>query len=209
MDSQDVTAKLVNYFRLLFFKSTFFLPEIYSQPCRNGGTCIEGYGEWSCECPPMVHGRNNCSETLGRTNANHCEAGGTCKDKGLDFECLCPPGRKGKTCEQGMPTVICISKPCKNGGQCVNGDNEYTCNCLMGFTGINCDIGKWQSLFTKPPNNVDECAHTDCGPHGTCVNLPGGFACDCEYGYEGEMCDKGESTLQYTFRDYRTIYIFK
>ena len=43
--------------------------ECNSNPCLNGGSCIEGCSSYSCSCPPEYTG-NNCQEYMGMYDLN-------------------------------------------------------------------------------------------------------------------------------------------
>ena len=49
--------------------------------CLNGGTCVDGVGVFTCECPPLFSGVN-CQEPTDRDPCDRlpCLNGGTCTD---------------------------------------------------------------------------------------------------------------------------------
>ena len=52
-----------------FYRITYFVSDVdecNSNPCENGGTCIDGINEYSCQC------------VAGYTGAN-CETGSSCR----------------------------------------------------------------------------------------------------------------------------------
>ena len=52
----------------VFYQTTYFVSEVdecSSNPCENGGTCIDGINEYSCQC------------VAGYIGAN-CETGSSC-----------------------------------------------------------------------------------------------------------------------------------
>lgn len=69
-----------------------------SNPCHNGGTCIDGDGWFLCSCAPGFTGPV-CKININECNSSPCSDGATCKDKIDGFECICPPGKYGAICE--------------------------------------------------------------------------------------------------------------
>lgn len=75
-----------------------------SEPCMNGGSCIEEGPSFVCVCPPEMSGvlctsgGDRCGSEPGL-----CEDGATCVngEDGLTFTCLCPVGRGGVRCDEG------------------------------------------------------------------------------------------------------------
>lgn len=69
-----------------------------SNPCHNGGTCIDGDGWFLCSCARGFTGPV-CKININECNSSPCSDGATCKDKIDGFECICPPGKFGAICE--------------------------------------------------------------------------------------------------------------
>ena len=76
-----------------------------SSPCKNGGKCISGNGEWTCDCTSQYFG-SNCENERNPCQYIKCLNGGTCLPT-LDFTsyiCSCSKGFQGVLCR--YPDVI-------------------------------------------------------------------------------------------------------
>uniref|UniRef100_A0A8D0CJ36 Delta-like protein n=1 Tax=Scleropages formosus TaxID=113540 RepID=A0A8D0CJ36_SCLFO len=143
-----------------------------SNPCQNGGTCIDGINSFQCFCPDGWEGDlcnvNECSR-------NPCKNGGHCVDLVNDFYCKCADGWKGKTCHSRENQ--CDVSTCSNGGTCYDHGDTFHCVCPPGWTGSTCNTAK---------NNT--CASGPCQNGGTCVGGGDAFTCICKDGWEGPTC---------------------
>ena len=106
-------------------------------PCKNGATCVNSVGGYSCKCPANYKGK-------------HCDEGNINAKKLLetDTNCLC-----FSSILLVLPFVDCfasfidvnecvVKNPCKNGANCENSKGGYKCNCVgKWFTGKHCDQG--------------------------------------------------------------------
>ncbi|XP_012505916.1 PREDICTED: protein crumbs homolog 1 isoform X2 [Propithecus coquereli] len=81
--------------------------ECSSNPCRNGGTCENLPGNYTCRCPSddlsgTFYGGRDCSDVLLGCTRRPCLNSGTCvphfHDGQHGFSCLCPPGYAGSSC---------------------------------------------------------------------------------------------------------------
>lgn len=133
------------------------IDECDSDPCQNGGTCIDKVGEYECECTegqywPAVSGINIFSFEF------HCLVG--CLAAGLQispllsrqFICLCYiPGWTGTNCETDIDECKEFNITCENGGECVNLPGAWFCNCTgTGFEGksiILPDLAFWKCTY--------------------------------------------------------------
>ena len=73
------------------------IDECSSDPCENGGTCIDGLNSYSCQCPAGWTG-STCATNINECNSNPCTNGGTCTDGINSYSCQCPAGWTGSTC---------------------------------------------------------------------------------------------------------------
>lgn len=162
-----------------------------SNPCQNGGQCIDRGSSYQCLCSEGFSG-DNCELSVGRENPcepNPCQNGGQCRVVEDKPVCICPEGFEGEFCEKpkgggtGVPGVPgggggvkspCHPNPCMNGGTCTENGGGYDCTCLTQYSGPNCEI--------------DECEK--CDVHAICVN----GHCRCKHGYYGNgyQCEKGD-----------------
>ncbi|XP_033874495.3 protein jagged-1b-like [Acipenser ruthenus] len=145
-----------------------------SDPCSNGGSCVETSFGYECQCTPGWSGPS-CKTNIDDCAHNPCNHGGTCQDLLNGFKCVCPPQWTGKTCL--IDANECDGNPCVNANSCRNLIGGYFCECMPGWNGQNCDT------------NINEC-HGQCQNGGTCRDLVNGYHCVCPPGYAGELCEK-------------------
>lgn len=152
-----------------------------TNPCQNGGTCIDHVGGYTCTCPPGLSGAV-CEIQSDPCLPSPCQNGGTCAVSGGSYTCTCPAGTSGTNCE----ITPCTSAPCLNGGTCSVEGASFTCACAPGFTGTTCET------------NVDDCSPNPCQNGGTCTDGVNAFTCTCTAGFAGATCgdDVDECALQ-------------
>ncbi|CAB1341242.1 unnamed protein product, partial [Coregonus sp. 'balchen'] len=68
-----------------------------SNPCSNGGSCVETSQGYDCVCG-AGWGGPSCSINVDECSPNPCNHGGTCQDLVNAYKCHCPPQWTGKTC---------------------------------------------------------------------------------------------------------------
>uniref|UniRef100_A0A8C6MBV9 Delta-like protein n=1 Tax=Nothobranchius furzeri TaxID=105023 RepID=A0A8C6MBV9_NOTFU len=141
-----------------------------SNPCRNGGTCIDKVSVYQCICSDGWEDIDDCS-------TNPCHNGGTCRDLVSDFFCECKNGWKGKTCHSRKSESQCDEATCNNGGTCHDEGDTFQCKCSPGWEGTTCNIAKNSSCLPNP-----------CENGGTCVVKGDSFTCVCKEGWEGPTC---------------------
>nr|XP_043903613.1 delta-like protein 4 isoform X1 [Solea senegalensis] len=151
--------------------------ECDSQPCHNGGHCVDSENGYGCVCPPGFEGTRCENKVLTCADAP-CFQRGKCieRNNGNSYICECPAGYTGLNCEKKVDK--CTSLKCTNGGHCVVRGNLRLCSCRSGFTGLRCEI------------NVDECARNPCANGSTCVDRMNDYTCTCPPGYTGRHCDR-------------------
>ncbi|KAJ4440956.1 hypothetical protein ANN_10805, partial [Periplaneta americana] len=107
-----------------------------SQPCLNGGTCVDiGGDSFECHCHARFSG-TLCEIDTDPCASSPCLYGGRCRAENGDFMCECPPRLVGKRCEYGR---YCSPNPCRHGGVCEEGNVGPICKC-RGFTGELCAV---------------------------------------------------------------------
>ncbi|KAM9842180.1 delta-like protein 4 [Aulostomus maculatus] len=152
--------------------------ECDSEPCRNGGYCLESENGFRCECLPGFEG-THCDHKKLTCSDKPCFHDGKCKDQddGHSYTCECPAGYTGLNCEKKVDK--CTSLQCVNGGHCViQGGDLHLCSCRSGFTGLRCEI------------NINDCATNPCANGSTCVDSINDYTCICPPGFTGHHCDK-------------------
>uniref|UniRef100_W5NG98 Delta-like protein n=1 Tax=Lepisosteus oculatus TaxID=7918 RepID=W5NG98_LEPOC len=145
-----------------------------SNPCRNGGTCIDKVSIYQCICSDGWEGVH-CETNINDCRTNPCHNGGTCRDLVNDFYCECKNGWKGKTCHSRESQ--CDEATCNNGGTCYDEGDTFKCMCSLGWEGATCNIAKNSSCLPNP-----------CENGGTCVVSGDSFTCVCKEGWEGSTC---------------------
>ncbi|ODN02982.1 Protein eyes shut [Orchesella cincta] len=157
--------------------------ECRSNPCLNGGSCVDGIASFNCSCPENFAGVF-CEVDLSICEeAFPCQNNGTCtldtrNVTGTGFICSCPPGFTGHQCEIDISVCNTTENVCQNGGKCVDGiGNRFYCECEPGWSGETCHI------------DVDECESQPCLNGGICVNKINDFSCACPFGFTGRACE--------------------
>ncbi|XP_066493893.1 fibulin-7-like [Tiliqua scincoides] len=150
-----------------------------SNPCANGGTCVDGILRYSCLCPSGWSG-STCQVplysywvTLSNSSFHRQPR---CADTPLGSrQCSCDAGfqmRAGGLCQDVDECQIFQSsrhsRICSH--ECVNLPGSYRCTCPEGYQ-LQTD--------KNTCNDVDECAenHHNCSHGQTCINIFGGFRC--------------------------------
>ena len=153
--------------------------ECLSNPCSNGGTCVDEISSYRCECPNGTYGFN-CEFQQNECWSNPCMHGGICHDMMGKYRCQCAPGFRGEQCE----TLIdqCQTNPCANGGTCFTTDiitsgAPFKCRCPKGFYGPRC------------LSHINECDPNPCLNDGLCEDDVNKFHCRCKPGYTGYRCE--------------------
>ncbi|CAH1772850.1 unnamed protein product [Owenia fusiformis] len=69
-------------------------------PCNNGGVCIDGINDYTCNCPEGFTGKNCSTESTNPCDNNPCFNGGECEpiNHNTNFKCHCPLGFTGSRC---------------------------------------------------------------------------------------------------------------
>ncbi|XP_034464842.1 protein eyes shut homolog isoform X2 [Hippoglossus hippoglossus] len=155
------------------------LNDCKSNPCQNGGICVDGADLYQCFCSEGFGGLN-CEINYDECVHGYCANNSTCIDLIADYECICPPGFAGKNCSTSA-SVSCASdvQVCKNGGACSQSPTgEIHCICHPGYHGNDCS------------SSVNQCVSNPCDPEGTllCEELADTYRCVCQHGHTGPHC---------------------
>nr|BAB72021.1 vitelline coat component precursor HrVC120 [Halocynthia roretzi] len=130
----------------------------YTNPCLNGGFCVNAIQGGYCRCPSTATGthcetrviidpiQSPSTSAYCTTYGNRCVNGGSCIDRTTRpaltswYICSCPVGYTGDHCEVGggsqnpdiFHTYYCsrIGNPCQNGGLCVDRSSRPTITSL-------------------------------------------------------------------------------
>uniref|UniRef100_A0A8C7BK93 Fibulin-7 n=1 Tax=Neovison vison TaxID=452646 RepID=A0A8C7BK93_NEOVI len=127
------------------------ISECSSQPCQNGGTCVEGVNQYKCMCPPGRTG-SRCQH-LAQTDVNECElyrqegrprlCMHTCVNTPGSYRCACPSGYRtladGKSCED-VDECVSPQLVCPRGTMCINTGGGFQCvspECPEGSSNVS------------------------------------------------------------------------
>ena len=161
--------------------------ECESSPCLYGGTCLNGVGRYTCQCPHGLAGAQ-------------CEQG-----ESKDFYCfLNSLAYKIVNLLYSVDVIDeCDSSPCVNRATCQNQIFNFSCVCIMGTSGRRCETGMTEyygarlvyAMCIIAVDMVNECSSSPCPNAGYCTDLPGGFHCQCLDGFSGSDCETGKSFI--------------
>uniref|UniRef100_A0A8D0DMD4 Crumbs cell polarity complex component 2 n=1 Tax=Salvator merianae TaxID=96440 RepID=A0A8D0DMD4_SALMN len=122
------------------------IDECASQPCQNGGNCVDGVNGYQCLCLPGYTGVE-CASDVDECEAQPCENGGTCEDGTADYVCHCALGPGGiawggKNCS--VELTGCHNHSCQNEALCIptleSEVHGHTCQCRPGFYDAACSM---------------------------------------------------------------------
>jgi len=170
--------------------------ECDKSPCKNGGTCTNYDGDYSCKCQDGWTG-NNCDQekctgdkcTGYRGTKAKTKSGHTC----LPWSTVGLPELDENYCRNphGMlDDIWCYFKkePRKQWEYCSLGSGCQSC--VHGTCGINackCELGYKGEYCNE---DINECDKSPCKNGGTCTNSDGSYSCKCQDGWTGKNCDQ-------------------
>nr|XP_044991063.1 cubilin [Jaculus jaculus] len=160
-----------------------------SNPCHNGGTCLNMHNSFFCICPRQWEGPL-CSDEINECElysgtALGCQNGATCVKTVGRFSCHCTPETYGPQCAskyndcEGGSKERCVHGICEDLDREQPNQPKYSCICNPGWTlasNNTCTLDQ------------DECSHqpSPCSPLVRCFNTPGSFYCGaCPTGWQG------------------------
>lgn len=130
------------------------------RPCKNGATCYDSFGSYSCSCAPGWTGKDCDTGTAsmapptwhhphGTTTLNISDLLGI-NEVITNYKVLFIYG-----CILVEINECLVIRPCQNGAECVNTPGSYRCICPPGWTGTNCEIGMYkQTGFYADMNEI-------------------------------------------------------
>jgi len=74
--------------------------ECQPSPCRNGGVCIDGVDQFTCECDGTGYDGDLCQTKVDHCLSEPCQHGGTCFDRLTGYVCQCSAQFDGTNCER-------------------------------------------------------------------------------------------------------------
>merc|ERR1719262_718552 len=149
------------------------IDECNSGPCKNGGTCTNRDGSYSCKCQDGWTGIN-CNQDINECDSGPCKNGGTCTNSDGSYSCSCQDGWKGNNCNQGTDTDTCM-------------DKDDNCGDLKKY--VFCKGDHEEYMSKKCAKSCGTCADIDefnsgpCKNGGTCTNSDGSYSCSCQDGW--------------------------
>ncbi|VVC99473.1 unnamed protein product, partial [Leptidea sinapis] len=147
--------------------------ECWSNPCQNGGSCIDGVATYNCSCPEgfivLASPESTASTMWPSATQLKRFAATTEENASKDW------GWAGPKCEEQIDE--CKSNPCQNGGICIDVHADYMCACTYGFTGKSCEV------------QIEFCDDNSCRNGALCVVEDGERICYCVPDFHGDRCE--------------------
>ncbi|PZC83323.1 hypothetical protein B5X24_HaOG208087 [Helicoverpa armigera] len=113
------------------------IDECESNPCQNGGVCIDVHADYMCACAFGFTGKS-CEVQIEFCDDNSCSNNALCVVEDGVRVCYCVPDYHGERCE--LQYDECLLGPrCMNGGTCIDGVDNFTCSCPPRLTGPLCE----------------------------------------------------------------------
>uniref|UniRef100_A0A8C7T7H8 Fibulin 7 n=1 Tax=Oncorhynchus mykiss TaxID=8022 RepID=A0A8C7T7H8_ONCMY len=158
--------------------------ECSSNPCQNGGTCVEGVNQYRCTCSQSWNGSNCQHQTQTAPpewsvmndpafsrrprcakvdRAQHCSCDAGFHMSGTSDNSICQDVNECEVYRLDQGGKLCVY-------ECVNIPGSYHCSCPSHYKllpdGRSCE-------------DVDECLtqQHNCSRGTTCINTGGGFQC--------------------------------
>ncbi|XP_054478628.1 cubilin [Anoplopoma fimbria] len=163
-----------------------------SNPCQNGGTCLNLLNSYHCLCPGNWAGHNcatdvNECQVYSGTSLS-CQNGATCVNSPGSYSCTCSPEWSGSLCTVRYDDCrnggldLCVHGTCIDADRVIAGQPKYQCICESG----------WDAPAGNPScvSDVNECdlPNKPCStnPAVPCYNTQGSFYCGaCPAGWQG------------------------
>ncbi|KAK2535280.1 Crb2 [Columba livia] len=120
------------------------IDECESQPCQNGGLCVDRVDGFLCHCLPGYSGVE-CAVNINECEEGPCKNGAVCEDGIADYTCHCAPSQDGivwggKNCS--VKLTGCQTHDCQNEALCIPTyqaeSHGHLCQCQPGFYDATC-----------------------------------------------------------------------
>uniref|UniRef100_A0AAV2IWP0 CRUMBS n=1 Tax=Knipowitschia caucasica TaxID=637954 RepID=A0AAV2IWP0_KNICA len=129
--------------------------ECESEPCQNGGVCLDQVNSYICACSAGFLGLQ-CEVNINECESQPCLNGGWCEDGRASYTCHCPDPEPGELPWGGQLCHIrlhgCVQHQCQNEAICspwLRGDEHgHTCLCQHGFYDEHCSTRTTFSFST-------------------------------------------------------------
>ena len=112
--------------------------ECVSNPCLNGGTCVDQVNRYVCNCHDG-YGGVNCQTSKYSFHYQMYAQLGTVYIELSAFERFL---LHMLSFQFHSDINECSSNPCLNGATCIDQVNGYSCNCQPGYQGVRCQTSK-------------------------------------------------------------------
>ena len=121
------------------------IDQCLSNPCENGGTCIDHGGAltvndpfdtFECVCADGWE-NTTCNVPVDDCTSDPCANNATCTQDTYGYQCECLPGYNGFDCDSEIDE--CKYSPCVH-GTCVDEIDSFSCICESGWDGATCDV---------------------------------------------------------------------
>merc|ERR1712038_1979521 len=70
-----------------------------NNPCKNGGTCTNLQGNYTCDCSNTGYRGRQCEEFMNQCSDGLCQNGGVCTSQPEGYHCECSSEYTGKNCQ--------------------------------------------------------------------------------------------------------------
>ncbi|KAI9551727.1 hypothetical protein GHT06_022063 [Daphnia sinensis] len=131
--------------------------ECAQRPCLNGGRCIDGVNNFTCDCSSTGYEGYLCEVDVDECRRDDPCVRGRCINSPGSYSCVCESEDDcGRHCDRKDPCRI--ESVCYNGAKCTSYCDEvdkmtglpvYRCSCADGYEGSDCSL---QIISRLEPN---------------------------------------------------------